>query len=225
MVSGAPSSYIEVESRMSLLGRHPDTLKIMPGVMPIVGRTEQQAQDLYQQLQDLVEPVVGISLLSDIAGGLDLSSYSVDGPLPELPPTNSGVSRQHLLLEVARSEGLSIRQLYLRMSAARGHHVVIGTAETIADRLEQWFTEGAADGFNIMPPYLAGGLDDFVELVVPQLQRRGLFRQQYAGRTLRAHLNLWEPPLVAMTEDQSVNRLPVAPPIATREGSYGQNRI
>lgn len=189
-LAGAQAFYADVKKRVVRLGRQPDALKIMPGVMPIVGRTEQQAEDLYQQLQALVEPVVGVSLLSDIAGGLDLGAYPVDGPLPELPPTNSGVSRQHLLLEVARNEGFSIRQLYLRMSAARGHHVVVGTAATIADRLEHWFCEGAADGFNIMPAYLAGGLDDFVELVVPELQNRGLFRQQYSGRTLREHLNL-----------------------------------
>jgi alkanesulfonate monooxygenase SsuD/methylene tetrahydromethanopterin reductase-like flavin-dependent oxidoreductase (luciferase family) len=189
-LAGAQAFYADVKSRMPGFGRHPDSLKIMPGVMPIVGRTEQQAEGLYQQLQELVEPVVGVSLLSDIAGGLDLGAYPVDGSLPELPPTNSGVSRQHLLLDVARKEGLSIRQLYLRMSAARGHHVVVGTAKTIADRLEQWFTQGAADGFNIMPPYLAGGLEDFVEQVVPELQKRGLFRRQYAGRTLREHLNI-----------------------------------
>jgi alkanesulfonate monooxygenase SsuD/methylene tetrahydromethanopterin reductase-like flavin-dependent oxidoreductase (luciferase family) len=113
--------------------------------------------------------------------------------LPELPATNSGVSRRDLLIAVARRENLSIRQLYLRMAAARGHLVVVGTPSTIADRMEQWFSEDAADGFNIMPPFLPGGLERFVDSVVPELQRRGLFRRAYQGRTLRDHLGLSRP--------------------------------
>lgn len=192
-VASAQSFYADVKGRLVRFGRRPDELKIMPGVMPIIGRTEREANERYRQLQALVDPVVGLSLLSDIAGGHDLSRYPLDGPLPELAPTQSGVSRRHLLLDVARNEGLSIRQLYLRMAPARGHQVIVGTPATIADRLEHWFTQGAADGFNIMPPYLSGGLDDFVEQVIPTLQRRGLFRRYYAGRTLREHLGLQDP--------------------------------
>lgn len=189
-LAGAKAFYTDVKARAAMAGRAPDTLKIMPGVMPIVGRTDAEAQVRLEQLQALVDPRVGLSLLSDIAGGLDLASFPLDGPLPALPPTQSGVSRRHLLLEVAEREGLSIRALYLRMALARGHHVLVGSPRTIADGLEHWFREGAADGFNVMPPYLPGGLEDFVELVVPELQRRGLFRRRYAGTTLRDHLGL-----------------------------------
>ena len=175
---------------MARHGRDPDALKVMPGVLPILGASRAQADEHRAQLQELVQPVVGLSLLSDVAGGFDLSPWPLDGPLPELPPTESGVSRQHLLLDLARREGLSIRQLYQRIAAARGHRVVAGTAADIADQLQAWFESGAADGFNIMPPYLPGGLDDFVAQVVPQLQRRGVFRRRYSGTTLRDHLGL-----------------------------------
>lgn len=184
--------YADIKRRMVRFGRDPDSLKVMPGILPVIGSSQAHAEDLFQQLQALVEPEVGLSLLSDIAGGADLSTAPLDGPLPDLAPTNSGVSRQHLLREVAQKEGLSIRQLYLRMAAARGHRVVVGTAASVADELEQWFTGRAADGFNIMPAFLPGGLEDFVDGVVPELQRRGLFRREYAGRTLREHLHLPE---------------------------------
>jgi len=193
-VESARVFYRDLKGRLAGHGRHADSLKIMPGIMPIVGSSRAEAEDNYQQLQALVQPQVGLSLLSDIAGGTDLSAYPLDGPLPDLQQTQSGVSRQHLLVDVARREGLSIRQLYLRMAAARGHRVVIGTAVDIADQLQDWFTTEAADGFNIMPPYLSGGLDAFVDSVIPELQRRGLFRRHYAGRTLREHLGLKHAP-------------------------------
>jgi len=189
-VEGARSFYANVKKRMLQVGRTPEQLKIMPGVMPIVGATQAEADARLRQLQDLVDPQVGLSLLSDIAGGHDLSQYPLDGPLPDLPHTQSGVSRRHLLLDVARSEGLSIRQLYLRMAPARGHWVVVGTAESIADQLQYWFLTSAADGFNIMPPSLPTGLDDFVDGVIPELRRRALVREHYTGRTLREHLGL-----------------------------------
>ncbi|MFW3894903.1 LLM class flavin-dependent oxidoreductase [Pseudomonas bharatica] len=192
-LAGAKAFYRELKSLLPRYGRHPDQLKIMPGVLPIVADSNVEAEAQFEQLQALVQPEVGLSLLADIAGGTDLSGYALDGPLPELPGTNSGVSRRDLLIAVARREGLSIRQLYLRMAAARGHLVVIGDAQRIADCLEQWYVEGAADGFNVMPPYLPGGLDAFVERVVPELQRRGVFRRSYQGRTLRDHLGLSRP--------------------------------
>ncbi|MEG0676371.1 MAG: nitrilotriacetate monooxygenase, partial [Comamonas sp.] len=102
-------------------------------------------------------------------------------------------SRQRLLIDLARRDGLSIRQLYLKIAGARGHQQVVGTLQTIADQLQQWFEEGGADGFNIMGPWFPGGLDDFIELVVPELRRRGLFRTEYEGRTLREHLGLERP--------------------------------
>jgi alkanesulfonate monooxygenase SsuD/methylene tetrahydromethanopterin reductase-like flavin-dependent oxidoreductase (luciferase family) len=128
-----------------------------------------------------------------LLGGVDLRGLDVDGPLPELPETNAGKSRQALLVDLARREGLTIRQLYLRTAGARGHRQIRGTPARIADELQAWFEGGAADGFNIMPPYLPGALDDFVELVIPELQRRGLFRTAYEGRTLRENLGLPRP--------------------------------
>jgi alkanesulfonate monooxygenase SsuD/methylene tetrahydromethanopterin reductase-like flavin-dependent oxidoreductase (luciferase family) len=117
----------------------------------------------------------------------------VDGPLPELPETNGGKSRQRLLFDLARRENLTIRDLYLRIAGARGHQQVVGTPQSIADQLQQWFEEEGADGFNIMSPWLPGGLGEFAELVVPELQRRGLFRTEYEGRTLRENLGLPRP--------------------------------
>lgn len=202
-LAGAQRFYRELKGLMPRYGRDPDQLKIMPGVMPIVADSTVEADALFDQLQALVQPQVGLSLLGDIAGGTDLSAYPLDGPLPDLPATNSGVSRRDLLISVARREGLSIRELYLRMAAARGHLVVVGDAVQIADRLEQWFVEHAADGFNVMPPYLPGGLERFVDTVVPELQRRGVFRRAYQGRTLRDHLGLSRP-VHCVSEEVSV---------------------
>jgi alkanesulfonate monooxygenase len=189
----AQAFYTDVKGRLVKYGRSPDSLKIMPGVFPIIGKTEQEAADKFAQLQELIDPQVGLGLLSTMIGGFDLSGYPVDGPLPDLPETNGGKSRQKLLTELAHRENLTIRQLYLSIAGARGHKQIFGTPEQIADFLEDWFVNGGADGFNIMPPYLPGGLDDFVNLVIPELQRRGLFRTEYEGRTLRENLGLPRP--------------------------------
>jgi alkanesulfonate monooxygenase SsuD/methylene tetrahydromethanopterin reductase-like flavin-dependent oxidoreductase (luciferase family) len=126
-------------------------------------------------------------------GEFDLRGYPLDGPLPELPPANGPQSRRALLVEMARRENLSIRQLALRVTGARGHLVVNGTAADIADVIEQWFHAGAADGFNVMPMHFPGGLTDFVEAVVPELQRRGLYRTSYGEGNLRERLGLLRP--------------------------------
>jgi alkanesulfonate monooxygenase len=192
-LANAQAFYADVKGRLAGYGRHPEQLKVMPGISPVIGRTQSEAEDKYQQLQDLVEPRVGLAMLAGMAGGFDLSEYDLDGPLPELPPSNSMQSRQALFIDLARRENLSIRQLYLKVAGARGHHTVIGTPKTIADTLEQWFVEQAADGFNIMPSFLPEGLDEFVDDVVPLLQQRGLFRHEYSGTTLRDHLGLERP--------------------------------
>lgn len=189
----AQAFYSGIQEKLAKYGRSSDHLKIMPGVFPVIGRTEQEAKDKYEQLQELIHPQVGLSLLSQMIGGFDLSGYPIDGPIPELPETNGGKSRQKLLTDLAHRENLSIRQLYLAIAGARGHRTILGTPEQIADQLEDWFVNGGADGFNIMPPYLPGGLDDFVDLVVPELQRRGLFRTEYEGSTLRENLGLPRP--------------------------------
>lgn len=189
----AQAFYTDVKGRLAKYGRSPDSLKIMPGVFPIIGKTEQEAVDKFAQLQELIDSAVGLGLLSTMIGGFDLSAYPLDGPLPDLPETNGGKSRQKLLSDLAQRENLTIRQLYLSIAGARGHKQLLGTPEQIADFLEDWFVNGGADGFNIMPPYLPGSLDDFVNLVIPELQRRGLFRNEYEGRTLRENLGLPHP--------------------------------
>lgn len=189
----AQAFYRDLKGRLPRYGRHPDHLKIMPGIFPVIGRTEEEAEEKFAQLQALIHPEVGLSLLSGMTGEVDLSQYPLDGPLPDLPETNGGKSRQRLLLDLARRENLTIRELYLRIAGARGHWQVIGTPTSIADQLQHWFEQEAADGFNIMPPWLPGGLVDFIEHVVPELRRRGLFRSEYRGRTLREHLGLPRP--------------------------------
>lgn len=189
----AQAFYTDVKGRLAQYGRSPDHLRIMPGVFPTIGRTEQEAKEKFEQLQELIHPAVGLGLLSGLVGEIDLSSYPLDEPLPDLPETNLAKSRQKLLIDLARRENLTLRQLYLAISGARGHWQIFGTPEQIADRLEEWFVNGGADGFNIMPPYLPGGLDEFVDLVIPELQRRGLFRTKYEGRTLRENLGLPRP--------------------------------
>ncbi len=144
-------------------------------------------------LQDLIHPIVGLSLLTGVTGGLDLSRYPLDGPIPELPATNASKSRQQLMVDLARRENLTIRQLYLRVAGARGHWQLVGTPVQIADALEERFVGHGADGYNVMPPVLPGGLTDFVTLVLPELRRRGLVRTDYEGSTLRSHLGLRVP--------------------------------
>lgn len=206
----AKAFYTDIKDRLPKHGRHPDDVKIMPGIFPVVGRTQAEAEEKFEQLQALVHPVVGLSLLSNVIGGFDLSRLPVDGPLPALPETNGPKSRQRLLLDLARRENLSIRDLYLRIAGARGHQQVVGTPTLIADQLQQWFEEGGADGFNIMAPWFPGGLDDFITLVLPELRRRGLFRTEYEGRTLRDHLGLRRPVHPARASQVARGAQPVA---------------
>jgi len=190
----AQGFYSGLKARLDKYDRNPDSLKIMPGVFAVVGRSESEAQEKFDELQSLIHPQVGLSLLQQHLGGIDLAGHDLDGPLPEnLTEPNGSKSRFQLVTALARREQLTIRQLYLRVATARGHWSIHGTAEHIADRLEEWFLKGGADGFNLMPPTLPGGLDDFIELVLPQLRRRGLFRTEYEGKTLRENLGLLRP--------------------------------
>ncbi|QJC50632.1 LLM class flavin-dependent oxidoreductase [Paenibacillus albicereus] len=191
----AQAFYRDVKGRLARYGRQPADLKIMPGVFPIIGRTEEEAREKKARFEELIPVEAGVALLSGLIS-FDLSPYPVDGPLPQLPQleqVNGGKSRFQLLQSLADREGLTIRQLYQRVAGARGHREILGTPTQIADQLQEWFENGAADGFNIMPPYLPGGLEDFVDLVVPELQRRGLFRTEYEGKTLRDRLGLRRP--------------------------------
>ncbi|MEH2319641.1 LLM class flavin-dependent oxidoreductase [Nostoc sp.] len=186
--------YADVKGRLAKYGRQLDDLKIMPGVFPVIGRTEEEAQEKYEFLQSLIHPSVAWGLLKTRYKGIDLSGYSLDDLAPPLPSdTNGGKSRLKLLTDLVNRGNLTLRQLYLSVATARGHRTIIGTPESIADQLEEWFNNGAADGFNIMPPILPTGLDDFVNLVIPVLQKRGLFRTEYEGSTLRENLGLRRP--------------------------------
>jgi FMN-dependent oxidoreductase (nitrilotriacetate monooxygenase family) len=189
----AVAFYADVKGRMAAYGREPDDLKIMPGVMPIVGATESEAREKFDALQALIDPAVGLALVQTVTGGFDLSGYPLDGPIPELPETNASKSRQLLALELARRENLTIRELYLRIAGARGHWQLVGTPEQIVDALEARFVNYGADGYNVMPALLPNSLDDFIRLVLPELRRRGLFRSEYEGLTLRENLGLKQP--------------------------------
>lgn len=187
----AQEFYRDIKARARGLGRNPDHVLIMPGVAPFVGRTEAEAREKYDRLTSLILPEDGIALLNGLTGGtLDLSGADLDGPLPPAPPTEGMKSRQTLIRQIADENTFTIRQLYQWVASARGHFTVIGTPAQIADTLEEWFTNEGADGFNILPPWLPTGLTDFVDLVIPELQRRGLFRTAYEGRTLRENLGL-----------------------------------
>jgi FMN-dependent oxidoreductase (nitrilotriacetate monooxygenase family) len=189
-LKAAQDYYASVKGRLAKYGRSTDQLKIMPGLLPIVGRTAAEAHAKHQQLQDLIHPLVGLAHVYGPMG--DLSGYLIDGPVPD-PIDPEMRSRANVLLELARRENMTIRQLYLAASSGRGHRSVIGTPAQIVDSIEEWVGGRAADGFNIIPTHLPGGIEDFVELVVPELQRRGLFRTEYEGRTLRENLGLPQP--------------------------------
>jgi FMN-dependent oxidoreductase (nitrilotriacetate monooxygenase family) len=191
-IGKAREFYADMKSRAARCGRSPQSILIMPGVLAVVGRTRAEADDRFAQLQALIHPEVGVAMLSEMVG-MDLSGFPLDGPLPEVPLTNSQQGRQKVIVEMARRENLTIRQLYQRASPARAHRIVCGTATDIADSLEQWYTSGAADGFNILNLTFPDGFEDFAKLVVPELQRRKLFRMEYEGRTLRENLGLPRP--------------------------------
>ena len=177
---------------MSKHGRERDDLKIMPGFFITVARSRQEAREKHEYLQSLLHPEVGLALLEQRTG-LDLSGHDVDGPFPDLPPGEVVSSRATLIRDMAMKEGLTIRQCWERIAGGRGHFDFHGSPGDVADVMEHWFKSGAADGFNIMPPVMPGGLDDFVDLVVPELQKRGLYRERYEGTTLRDHLGLKTP--------------------------------
>ena len=190
-IETAQEFYRDIKARARGLGRNPDHVLIMPGVSPFIGRTLDEAKEKYERLTSLIVEEDGIALIKGLTGGeLDLTGADLDGPLPPAPPTEGMKSRQALIRQIADENNFTIRQLYQWVASARGHFTIVGTPETIVDTLQEWFENEAADGFNILPPWLPTGLDDFVDLVIPELQRRGLFRTAYEGKTLRENLGL-----------------------------------
>ena len=190
----AQAFYSDLKGRLPKYGRTADELRIMPGIFPIVAPTEEEAKAKHQALLDLIPVEAGVKRLSENFG-YDLTGYDVDGPLPDIPKDQvKGIgSRHELIVNLAKKENLTIRQLYQRISGGRGHYEVVGTPTQIADIMESWLQNGAADGFNILAPTYPQGFDDFIELVIPELQRRGIFRTEYSGSTLREHLGLQHP--------------------------------
>lgn len=183
----AKSAYDGLKARLAKHGRAPGDMAILPGVMPIIGRTDAEAKAQLDRLQSWLSPSNALTLVSHRIGH-DISAYPLDGPIPELPLTNNSHSFARAVLALARREKMTLRDLYNITAAARGHWVIYGTPKRIADTLEEWFVGGLSDGFMILPPYFPGAFDDFVDLVVPELQQRGLYRTEYAGATLRDHL-------------------------------------
>ena len=188
-LSSAKIAYRELKTRMAKYGRTPDQVAVLPGVMPIIGSTESEARDKLSLLQSWLTPTNALTLVASRIG-YDVTGFPLDGPVPAPPPEASSQTFSRVLYEHARRENMTLRDLYNLTAAARGHWVLCGTPKRIADTLEEWFVEEAADGFNVLPPYFPGALTDFVDLIVPELQARGLFRREYEGTTLRDHFRL-----------------------------------
>ncbi len=186
----AQAFYRDVKSRLAKFGREPDDLKVTPGLFFHIGRSRQEAQEKYESFRESIDVSSGKHFF-----GTDLSAYPLDGPVPtDLPEPANGRGRWLQAMALAKRENLSIRELILRFAAVQGHRIVVGTPVDIADQLEDWFVKEGADGFNLKPSFIPESLDDFVNLVVPELQKKGIFRTEYEGKTLREHLGLKRPP-------------------------------
>jgi FMN-dependent oxidoreductase (nitrilotriacetate monooxygenase family) len=190
----AKKAYADLNDRMAKFGRQPDMLSILPGMMPVIGQSIAEAREKLDKLQSFLTPTNADVLVASRIG-YDVSGHDLDAPVPPPPPSQGGRTFHYVLYEMAKREKMTLRDLYNLTAAARGHWVLCGTPVTIADTLEEWFVEGAADGYNVLPAYFPGAFDEFVDLVVPELQRRGLYRRDYEGTTLRDHFGL--PPVPA----------------------------
>ncbi len=190
-LDGGKRFYADVKGRMAQVGRNPDHLKILPAAFVVVGETVEQAQAKRAQLDSLVHYESGIQSLCGMLG-FDVSGFDPDGPLPEIPETNASKTAREKVIEDARAHNLTIRQLAAK-AGSYGGLAFVGTAASIADEMELWLEERGSDGFVVMFPYLPEGLNDFVDMVVPELQRRGIFRKEYEGTTLRHHFGLPRP--------------------------------
>ncbi|WP_441242338.1 LLM class flavin-dependent oxidoreductase [Tardiphaga sp. 768_D3_N2_1] len=190
-IGDARKLYADIKGRMAALGRDRDHLKILPGAFVVVGDSVDEAKEKRALLDSKVHYANAIASLS-INLGTDASGFDPDGPLPEIPETNASKSGRERVIALARRENLTVRQLAQRLGGYGGS-AFVGTPQTIADEMQEWLETEASDGFNIMFPYLPEGLNDFVDRVVPELQKRGIFRTEYEGRTLRENLGLPRP--------------------------------
>jgi alkanesulfonate monooxygenase len=189
----AVAFYASVKAHGAAAGRSPESMLVMPGILPILGRTRREARDRFEQLQDLVHPRLGLPMLADSYG--DLSHLPPDAPLPPPIARNNAVKSGHdKLVALGRQEGMTIARLYKIMAGASGHNVVVGTPADVADLMEDWFAARACDGFNIMPPFMPEPAIEAFEWLIPELQRRGLAQTEYDGDgTLRGSLGLARP--------------------------------
>lgn len=190
----AQKFYRDVKGRLAKYGRHEDELKILPGVFITVAKTEEEARLKKQRLNSYILPKVGLEYLSRFTR-VDFSKLDPNGPIPEfgtneIDKTDPNTRANILKGIVEKNQYTKVHQLYEHIAGARGHREIVGTPEQIADQLQEWFENEAADGFNIMPPTFPEGFKDIVDLVIPELQRRGLFRTEYEGSTLRENLGL-----------------------------------
>ncbi|TVX79656.1 LLM class flavin-dependent oxidoreductase [Peribacillus simplex] len=192
----AVSFYHELKGHLATFNRAKSSLSIMPGLFPIVGQTEKEAQEKYEALQELIIPEIGLAVMGRYFGNVDFSNIPLDTPFADISlPNNvdSIQSKYDLIVKRATNENLTLRQTYQWVAGSRGHHIAIGTPTQIADKIEDWVNGNAADGFNIMPALLPDSLTDFVDLVVPELQSKGIFRTKYESNTLRGNLGLDKP--------------------------------
>jgi FMN-dependent oxidoreductase (nitrilotriacetate monooxygenase family) len=187
--------YGDLKQRAIALGRVPEAIVILPGIVPVLASTEAEAKARDREFEERLNPEYGLVQLGRFFS-MDLTGLDLDQPLPELPVEDEiegHKSRTTLITNLARSENLTVRELLAKLGGGRGHRTFSGTPEQLADTLELWFRNGAADGFNIMPAAMPGDLQTFVDAVIPILQRRGLFRRDYEGSTLREHYGLSRP--------------------------------
>jgi alkanesulfonate monooxygenase SsuD/methylene tetrahydromethanopterin reductase-like flavin-dependent oxidoreductase (luciferase family) len=197
-IDDARAFYADIKKQAAGRGRNPEHVKILPGLSPVIGGTEEEALRLQAELNELTVPAFGLMQLKDFAY-VDLDHLDLDERVPEEAFAGAGdvtdnlKSRTQVYADIVRREKPTLRELLHKLAGARGHKVLAGTPEQVADHIEHWFTGGAADGFNVMPPSLPTGIDVFVETVVPILRARGLFREGYTGSTFREHLGLPRP--------------------------------
>jgi len=185
----AQAAYQALKSRLHRFARTPSDVALLPGVMPIIGRTDAEARDKLNTLQSFLGPTSALTMLSGRLG-MDVSGFDPDDLVPDLPLPDTSHGFARAMLSKARRERMTWRDLSNLTGAARGHWVICGTPAHIADTLQEWFEGDAADGFNILPAYFPQAFDEFVDEVVPILQARGLYRRDYTGTTLRDHLGL-----------------------------------
>jgi FMN-dependent oxidoreductase (nitrilotriacetate monooxygenase family) len=186
----AQAFYADVKGRMPRYGRAPDHIRIMPGIRYVLGATESQARERYEMMVSEASEDGALASVQRLCGDLNIRDYDLDGPLPDLPPSNAAKARQKMMIDLARRENLTIRQLARRFTFSLGHLVYVGTAVGMADLMESWFKNDAADGFTMLSPYYPAPLEELVDTLIPELQRRGLFRTEYEGTTLRENLEL-----------------------------------